>query len=146
VPRKLPAALIAIAIPFSLAACGGGDDTSSTAAVSSSTTAAEASTSSSTPASGGGGQSVDLSETEYKITPADSTVKAGSVTFDVSNDGQTVHNVKIEGNGIEEQGTDDLQPGANGQLTVDLKPGTYQIYCSIDGHEDLGMKGSVTVQ
>ena len=34
-------------------------------------------------------------------------MKAGSVTFDVTNDGATVHNLEIEGNGVEEV-TDDL--------------------------------------
>jgi uncharacterized cupredoxin-like copper-binding protein len=145
VPRKLLVALAVISIPFVLAACGDDDDTSS--AASTSTTAAEASTteSSTTASSGGGGETVDLSETEYKITPADATVKAGSVTLDISNDGATVHNIEIEGNGVEEK-SDDLQPGSTGQLTVDLKPGTYEMYCSIDGHEDLGMKGEITVQ
>ena len=62
------------------------------------------------------------------------------MTFDVTNDGTTTHNLEIEGNGIEEA-TDDLDAGAKGELTVDLKPGTYEIYCSIDGHKDLGMEG-----
>jgi uncharacterized cupredoxin-like copper-binding protein len=145
VARKLLVALAVIAIPLVLAACGDDDSTSTSA--SSSTTATEASTESSTTAAGGGGggETVALSETEYKIDPADSTVKAGSVTFDVSNDGQTVHNLEIEGNGVEEE-TEDLQPGSSGELTVDLQPGSYEIYCAIDGHEDLGMKGEVTVQ
>ena len=142
-PRKLLVALAVIAIPFVLAACGDDDDTTSAAAPAE-TTAAESTTAESTTA-GGGGETVALSETEYKIAPADATVKAGSVTFDVSNDGQTVHNLEIEGDGVEE-GTEDLQPGDTGQLTVDLQPGIYEMYCSIDGHEDLGMKGEVTVQ
>jgi uncharacterized cupredoxin-like copper-binding protein len=148
VTRKFPVlAVLAIAAPFTLAACGSGNDTSSTAA-SSATTAAESTAASSTTASsgGGGGQSVDIGETEYKLDPSDATVKAGSVTFNVKNDGSTTHDLTIEGNGIDEQGTDPLSPGDSGQLTVDLKPGTYTIYCSIDGHEDLGMKGTVTVQ
>ena len=153
-PRKPLAALMVIAIPFVLAACGGDDDT--TSAATPTTTSAEATTSEDTTAEdttaedttasgGGGGESVDLSEVEYKITPADPSVKAGSVTFNVSNDGSTVHNLEIEGNGVEEE-TEDLQPGSSGQLTVDLQPGTYEMYCSIDGHEDLGMEGEVTVQ
>jgi uncharacterized cupredoxin-like copper-binding protein len=142
VPRKLLVALCVIAIPFVLAACGDDDDTTSAAAPE--TTAAESTTAESTTAPGGG-ETVDIAETEYKLDPSDATVKAGSVTFSVSNDGSTVHNLEIEGNGVEE-GTEDLQPGSSGELTVDLKPGTYEMYCSIDGHEDLGMTGEVTVQ
>ena len=142
-PRKILVALVVISVPFMLAACGDDDDTATEAATPS-TTAADTTAEESTTASGGG-ETVDLSEVEYKITPADPTVKAGTVTFNISNDGQTVHNVEIEGNGLEEE-SEDLQPGATGELTVDLEPGTYEMYCSIDGHEDLGMKGEVTVQ
>jgi uncharacterized cupredoxin-like copper-binding protein len=67
------------------------------------------------------------------------------VTFDLSNDGEQVHNLEVEGNGIEEV-SDDLDPGQTGKLTVDLEPGTYEIYCAIDGHKDLGMEGELTVQ
>ena len=151
-PPKFLALLAAVATSLFLAACGGDDDTSTSAATptttsaeSSTDTSAESSTDTSASASTGGGDTVDLSETEYKITPADPTVKAGSVTFDITNDGATTHNIEIEGNGVEEE-SDDLSPGSNGQLTVDLKPGTYEMYCSIDGHEDLGMKGEITVQ
>jgi uncharacterized cupredoxin-like copper-binding protein len=143
VPRKILVALVVISVPFLLAACGDDDDTSTEAAAPS-TTAADTTAEESTTAAGGGGETVDLSEVEYKIDPADATVKAGSVTFNVSNDGQTVHNLEIEGKGVEE-GSEDLQPGSTGQLTVDLEPGTYEMYCSIDGHEDLGMKGEITV-
>ncbi len=142
-PRKILVALVVISVPFRLAACGDDDDTSTPAAPPS-TPAADPPAAESTTASGGGGETVDLSEVEYKIDPADSTVKAGSVTFNVSNDGQTVHNLEIEGDGVEEE-TEDLQPGSTGELTVELEPGTYEMYCSIDGHEDLGMKGEITV-
>ena len=138
-------ALFAIVIPLVLAACGSDDSTSSTSA--SDTSSTESTTEASTTASGGGGAggTVAISETEYKLDPSDPTVKAGSVTFDVSNDGTTTHNLEIEGNGVEEE-SDDLDAGSTGQLTVDLKPGTYEIYCAIDGHKDLGMEGEVTVQ
>ena len=139
-------ALFAIVIPLVLAACGSDDSTSSTTSASD-TSSTESTTEASTTASGGGGAggTVAISETEFKLDPSDPTVKAGSVTFDVSNDGTTTHNLEVEGDGVEE-GTDDLDAGSSGQLTVDLKPGTYEIYCSIDGHKDLGMEGELTVQ
>jgi plastocyanin len=132
---------IAIAIPLTLVACGGGDDTSST-------TAAETTAESTTASSGGGGGaggSVDISETEYKLDPADPTVSAGTVELNVSNDGGVTHNLEVEGNGVEEE-TEDLQPGSIGKLSVDLQPGTYEIYCAIDDHKELGMEGTLTVQ
>jgi uncharacterized cupredoxin-like copper-binding protein len=131
-------ALFAIVIPLVLAACGGDDDSSSTSASSDTE-------SSTTVSAGGSGDTLDFSETEFKIDPADPTAKAGNVTFNVTNDGQTVHNLEVEGNGVEEV-TDDLQPGDNGVLSVDLQPGTYEIYCSIDSHREQGMEGELTVQ
>jgi uncharacterized cupredoxin-like copper-binding protein len=129
-------ALFAIVIPFVFAACGSDDDSS---------TSASSDTGSSTTVSTGGGDTIDVSETEFKIDPSDPTAKTGTVSFNVTNDGQTVHNLEVEGNGVEES-TDDLQPGDQGVLSVDLKPGTYEIYCSIDSHREQGMEGELTVQ
>lgn len=142
--RKLLALIAIAAIPVALAACGS-DDSTSTSAASETTSSTAASTDSSTTASSGGGQTVKIGESEYKLDPSDATVKAGSVTLDVTNDGTITHNLQIEGNGVEET-TDSLAPGDTGELTVDLKPGSYEMYCTIDGHKDLGMEGTVTVQ
>ena len=93
-----------------------------------------------TTASGGGGETVEISETEFALDPADPTVAAGSVTFDVSNDGETVHNLEIEGNGVEEV-TDTIEAGASAQLTVDLEPASYEMYCAIGDHARPGHGG-----
>lgn len=142
--RKLLALIAIAAIPVALAACGS-DDSTSTSASSETTSSTAASTDTSTTASSGGGQTVKIGESEYKLDPSDATLKAGSVTLDVTNDGTITHNLQIEGNGVEET-TDSLAPGDTGELTVDLKPGSYEMYCTIDGHKDLGMEGTVTVQ
>ena len=137
-PRKL-LALFAIVIPLVFVACG--DDDSDSTSASSDTSSAETST---TVSSSGGG-AIDISETEYKLDPSDPTAEAGTVTFNLSNDGQQVHNLEVEGNGVEEE-SEDIEPGGTAKLAVDLEPGTYEIYCAIDGHKDLGMEGEVTVQ
>ena len=141
--RKL-LVLIAVAIPLTLVACGG-DDSSSTTAASDTETSSSTEASTTASSSGGDSGSVSLSETEFKIDPADATAKSGSVTFDVSNDGSTVHDLEVEGNGVEES-TDPIEAGSSDQLTVDLKPGTYEIYCNIGDHRAQGMEGTLTVQ
>jgi plastocyanin len=141
--KNLALLAIAVAIPFGLVACGGDDESDTTTAASDTST--ESSTTESTTASGGGGGSVDISETEFALDPADSTVGAGSVTLTATNDGSIDHNLEIEGNGIEEV-TDTLAPGDSGKLAVDLEPGTYELYCSIDSHKDQGMEGELTVE
>jgi hypothetical protein len=84
-----------------------------------------------------------VSEVDYKIKLPGSG-GPGAYTFEVTNDGKAVHNLTIEGQGIE-KATADLQPGASGKLEVDLKPGKYELYCSIDGHKQLGMDTTFTV-
>jgi plastocyanin len=126
-------ALIALVVlvPLTFAACGGGDD--ETSATSAETTTAA------------GGGTVDISETEFKLDPADATVPAGTVTINVTNDGATTHNLEVEGDGVEEI-TDDLEPGASGKLALDLQPGTYEMYCAIGDHKEQGMEGTLTVE
>ena len=126
-----------LAVP--LAGCGGGSDNNDTSA---------SATTQSTTAGGAGGQTIDVSETDYKLNPSDPTVKAGQVTIKATNDGQTTHSVEIEDvtPGNDEKLPNDLTPGQSGELTVNLKPGTYEWYCPIDGHKGLGMKGEITVQ
>jgi uncharacterized cupredoxin-like copper-binding protein len=131
--------LIAAAASLGLAACGGddnGDGTSTSAA-----------TTSGGAATGGQAQTVKIGETEYKLDPSDPSVKAGTVTFDVSNDGKVAHSLEVEGPNGEDQLPSDLQPGDSGKLQVDLsKPGKYEFYCPVDDHKGLGMEGEITVE
>lgn len=73
------------------------------------------------------------------------SVPAGSVTFMVTNSGTHEHSFEIEGNGVEEELASHLQPGQNGTLTVDLQPGTYEVYCPVDDHRAQGMTMQLTV-
>jgi PQQ system protein len=137
--RPLAAALAAGAL--ALAGCGGDDNNGDGNA---STGAAESS-GASTGASGAAG-TVKLSETEFKIDPANPAVaKAGSVTIDVKNDGQIVHALEVQGPSGEAK-TAAIPAGNSAKLTVDLsKPGTYEMYCPIGNHKDMGMKGTLVV-
>ena len=36
--------------------------------------------------------------------------------------------------------------GGTSKVTANLKPGTYEFYCSVPGHEAGGMKGTLTVK
>jgi uncharacterized cupredoxin-like copper-binding protein len=87
---------------------------------------------------------VDVSETEFKITLAQTPSKAGSYEFAVKNDGKVPHDLVVSGNGVNAK-TELLDPGASGTLKVDLKPGTYDVYCSVPGHKQAGMDLKLTV-
>jgi uncharacterized cupredoxin-like copper-binding protein len=88
--------------------------------------------------------SVQVSESEFKIALPKSTVAAGSYSFEVKNDGHIPHNLVVQGNGVHEK-TPTIQPGKSATLSVDLKPGTYDVYCSIPGHKQAGMDAKLTV-
>ena len=128
-------------VTAALGAAGCGDDDDSTSASTSSTTESTDATAS------GGGETTDVSLTEFAIDPQDPTVSAGTVTFNVSNDGETVHNLEVEGPNGEAELEADLQPGDSGELEVDLsEPGTYDWYCPVGDHAAQGMEGEITVE
>jgi uncharacterized cupredoxin-like copper-binding protein len=89
-------------------------------------------------------QTAQASEVDYKIRLPETTLKAGKYTFEVKNDGKVPHDLVVKGAGVQE-GTPEIAPGQSESLTVELKPGSYEFYCSIPGHKQLGMDLTVTV-
>jgi uncharacterized cupredoxin-like copper-binding protein len=87
---------------------------------------------------------VDVSEIEFKITLAKTPTAAGSYDFAVKNDGKIAHDFVVSGNGVNAK-TPLLNPGDSKTLSVDLKPGTYDVYCSVPGHKQAGMDLKLTV-
>ena len=99
------------------------------------------------PSSGGAViKTVAVHETEYKLNPnAISLAKPGTYVFKAVNGGTIAHALAITGNGVNSS-ISAIDPGSSGTLKVALpKAGTYEIYCPVDGHKGLGMKGKVTV-
>jgi uncharacterized cupredoxin-like copper-binding protein len=141
------AALFAIgallAVP--IAGCGGDDDGNGNGSGSGGAVYGGGGTTQATTPTGGG-ETVDMSLTDFALNPADPTVKAGTVTFNVTNDGQAPHALEVEGPGGEVE-TDTLSAGGSAKLTVDLnQPGTYEMYCPVGNHREMGMEGQVTVR
>jgi len=82
---------------------------------------------------------------EYAFTPATITVPAGSVTFSVKNAGTEEHEFEIfEGDKVVDE-VEGMVPGLTKQLTVTLEAGDYTFVCKLNGHDQLGMKGTLTV-
>ena len=107
-------------------------------------TTTEATTTTATTTTTSAATSVPVSETEFKITLPKSTLAAGSYSFEVKNDGKIEHDLVVQGNGVDEK-TPTIGPGESATLNVDLKPGTYDVYCSIPGHKQAGMDVKLTV-
>jgi len=73
------------------------------------------------------------------------SAKAGKVTIDFTNPSPLEHNVVIEQNGKELAGFEPIAESEESE-TADLKPGTYTFYCSVPGHREAGMEGTLTVE
>lgn len=93
---------------------------------------------------GGGAAAIKVSEVEWAIRLPKTTFSPGSYTFDVRNEGKVPHNLTVQGPGGKEA-TPDFGPGGSKTLRVQLKPGSYDFYCSVPGHKQLGMDVKVTV-
>lgn len=70
--------------------------------------------------------------------------KAGVVTIVMKNLSILPHDVAIKGHGVHAKGKT-VGKGGVSTVTAKLKPGRYEFYCTIPGHEQAGMKGTLTV-
>ena len=85
---------------------------------------------------------VELTEFEIRMP---NELPAGATTFEVTNVGSIEHNFEVEGQGIEREFEQNLQPGETKTLEVDLQPGTYEVYCPVGNHAERGMRLELTV-
>jgi uncharacterized cupredoxin-like copper-binding protein len=133
------------AVSVALAACGSSSKTSSGAAATSSPTS-PAPAAATTPASHDAmGTQVTATLTEFHIALSQMAMKPGTYTFMAMNAGHTVHALEITGPGVSGAKTPSLQPGQTAQLTVTLQAGTYDVFCPIPGHKQLGMNMNLAV-
>lgn len=77
----------------------------------------------------------------YEAAPAD--VEAGPIEMTLENNGSIEHNVVIAELG--DRMVLEAAGGASDSTEIELEPGDYTYYCSIAGHRQAGMEGSLTV-
>ena len=70
--------------------------------------------------------------------------KAGKVTIAFTNASQIGHDVTIAKGPTKLAGTNVIT-NSKASVSVTLKPGAYVFYCSVPGHRQAGMQGSLTV-
>ena len=150
--KKLAAFLALALASVALVACGGGSGNSSseeTAAETSGGGAAESGEKAGGGGSSGGGSTLDLEADpngELAYTATEATAKAGKVTVDFNNPQGLTHDVAIENESGETVGQTELVAGEETSTTVNLKPGTYHYYCTVPGHREAGMEGTLVVK
>ncbi len=90
---------------------------------------------------------VQVSAVEYAFTLSRTTVPAGKVVLQFVNDGQDEHNLKVAPTEGPLAGAFETAPAkAVSQLTLELHPGSYTLFCSLPTHEQKGMKATLTVE
>jgi uncharacterized cupredoxin-like copper-binding protein len=87
---------------------------------------------------------IDVADSGFAFAKTTATANAGTVELKSKNPQSVTHDISIKGNGVDEQGNQ-VSSGGVSTVTADLKPGTYTFYCSVPGHEEAGMKGTLTV-
>ena len=137
--KKASVLLVALALAvFGLVACGDDDDDTTT----------DEATVEETTAAAGGGATIDLSapaDGSLAFDQTELTTEAGTVTVNFDNAASLSHDVVIEDESGEEIGATDLIADGTTSTTVDLQPGSYTYYCSVPGHREGGMEGTLTV-
>jgi plastocyanin len=133
--RRVPlTVLLTAALALALAGCGGGDEESEPAAT------------------GGGGGGAGDTTLELAADPggaltfdqASLTAPAGKVTIELTNDSGVLHDVVVSGGSVKEA-SEKITEGST-SVTAEVEPGTYTFYCSVGGHREAGMEGTLTVE
>jgi len=114
--------------------------------------------------SGGNASDVSVTLKDFAISANPSSADAGTITFDITNDGPSTHEfavvrsdlaqaaLPVEGGEIPEDKIDvvdeaeDIAPSTSTSLTVQLSAGTYVLICNLPGHYQLGMHSAFTVR
>ena len=147
---KKVALLLLVLAPLVLAACGDSDDETPSKTTPTETTG-EAAGGGETAKEGTGAGSVVQIEaaggTELAYVQKAVNAKAGPVTIEFTNPQSLSHDVEVEDASGEDVGATELIADSKTTATIDnLKPGKYTFYCSVPGHREAGMEGTLTVE
>jgi hypothetical protein len=91
---------------------------------------------------------VSAAAREFSLTLSRPLVGAGNVRIELRNSGEDAHNLVVSADGTHTPlaSFSTLDPGRYERRTVELAPGLYQLWCSLEGHEAKGMSVTLRVQ
>jgi plastocyanin len=154
---KKVAALLALALAaLALVACGDDEGTTTTNAEPSGQAGAESGEKAgggneeAGGNEGGGGTATVQFETpsggQLAYTASEASTGAGKVTIEFNNVQPIPHDVSIEDSSGKTIGQTETITESSTSTTVNLKAGEYTFYCSVPGHREAGMEGTLTVK
>jgi hypothetical protein len=85
---------------------------------------------------------ITVTEREFKLSLSTKTATTGPVRLVVRNAGTYPHALSIKGKGVSKR-TPLIKPGKSAVLLVDLRSGTYALWCPVPGHAAQGMKATL---
>jgi plastocyanin len=157
--KKLAALLALLLASVALVACGGSDNTTGeepteapapkSGSVKEGEEKAEGEGGKAEGGTAGSASTVDIEadpEGGLSFTTTSATAKAGKVTVDFTNSSPVPHDVTIDSEGGETLAQTEVFSEGSESVTANLKPGTYTFYCSVPGHREAGMEGTLTVK
>lgn len=138
--RSLPILLLLALVPLGFAGCGGGEEEKPAATAPPEQPAGG-------PA-GGAATGLKLSADPtgaFAFDRKSLKAEAGKVAITLDNPAAVAHDVAIEGGGVDVK-SDLADKDETVKVEADLKPGKYTFYCSVPGHREGGMEGTLTVK
>lgn len=138
-----------VATSLALAACGSSNDDNSTAGSTTPSTPPATSTttpSATPPSSASGTVALSAQGSQLAFNATNETAKAGKVAIKFTNDSALQHNVTLADPSSKVLGETPTFQGGTKTFSATLKPGTYTYYCSVPGHRQAGMQGTLTVK
>jgi plastocyanin len=151
--KKAAVAVALLLASLALVACGSSNSSSSSESTGSETTsesgAAAGGKSGEAEGKSAGGASalnIEAASSGLAYSSNSATAKAGKVTVDFTNPQPLTHDVAIEDSSGQTIGKTELIAEGSDSAVVDLKPGTYTFYCTVPGHREAGMEGTLTVK
>lgn len=149
--KKLAALLVLALASAALVACGSSGSTTTNSTSSGEEASGGAAAESGKESGGGeaGGATVEVEADpggELAYTTTEASAKAGKVTIDFNNPQGLTHDVAIEDSSGKTVGKTALVASEETSTTVNLKPGTYHYFCTVPGHREAGMEGTLTVK
>jgi hypothetical protein len=92
-----------------------------------------------------GNETVDVSVSEYRITPRSLHADSGVVTLVIHNNGRLIHNLVLSRDGHSQGSTKPIWPGGSAQLTLSVTKGSYLMASTILSDQALGAYGTLQV-
>jgi plastocyanin len=94
----------------------------------------------------GGTLQLAASESDLAYDTTSLSSKPGKVTIDFTNPSTLEHDVAIESDSGEDIADSELIAQSKTSVSAELAPGTYTFFCTVPGHREAGMEGTLTIK